>query len=689
MILVRYVLLIVVLLFVQIPAKAAFIDSVAYYKKQLYNPTTPVDLKIKTYYNLYNYYETTNNQLAQVYFKRGYYLTRKYHSKYGKGWYHKINAYNELTAGRLQSGIVQSQLAASYFKAIKDTINFVESNYFAAYGLQLNQQEQTAKQLLLSSLKALPSNRFYKQQGMLYSSLSYLENEDNLLQSLDYLIKSRTAFLKTKNYGDLYAVYTNLAAYYTNIDDHQLALYHAKQSLYWVKKIKPVVYYDLATVNSNVAATLIALKKHKLALYYVNQSLAAAKKVNSRVYEEKGLLFKIEIYLALKRYDQSEKLLQLLKKKQLDPISLFNYHLFSLKLSSSLHRFDRVNQHIFSCDSLLTDGLIITKNSQLNYYDVLQSYYQQVGKKEKQVQSSNRYYQLKIAQLEQQSDHRLTRLQLKAIQKEKEFTQRALRQQKQKTIEILKSKQLQRFYFLVSICLFILVFFYTLWSIFLYRKRNRKLREFNIALEGLVTEKEVLLQEIHHRVKNNFQIITSILAIQSRQKDSTKESFLAQFSARIHSMAFVHEKLYENRVIGQLDAAIFLKELVNNSCASMQQETTLIEVKVIGEGVYLAIDQLLPIGLIVNELAMNSLKHAFYNQQIGTITLSVAIDEKSIVIDFQDDGAGKSDPSLKNTGLIVVDAFVMKLKGTVAVNHENGLHYHFEFPLNDSFNLLS
>lgn len=680
MILVRYVLLLGVLFFAQVTAKAAFIDSVAYYKKQLHNSRTPVDLKIKTYYNLYGYYETKNPKLAQAYFKRGYYLTRKYHSKYGKGFYHKITAYNELVAGRIQLGIGHSKSAASYFKAIKDTINFVESNYFAAYGLQLNQQEQAAKQLLLSSLKMLPTNRFYKQQGMLYSSLSYLENDHDLVQSLDYLMKSKAACLKANNVSGLYSVYSDLSLFYNNIDDHPTALYYAKQSLYWVKKIKPIVYFDFATIASNVAATFIALKRYPSALYYVNQSLAAAKKVNSRVYEEKGLLFKIEIYLALKRYDQAEKLLQLLKIKQLDPISLFNYHLFSLKLSNTLHRFDGAKKHIIQCDSLLAVGLTLTKNFQLNYYDELQSYYQQVGEKEKQVQSSNSYYQLKIAQLEQQTDHRLTRLQLKAIQKEKDFTQRALRQQQQKTIEILKSKELERFYYMVSISLFILIFFYTLWSVFLYRKRNRQLREFNMVLEGLVTEKEVLLQEIHHRVKNNFQIITSILAIQSRQKDSTKESFLAQFSTRIHSMAFVHEKLYENRVIGQLDAANFLMELVNNSCASMQQETTTIDVKVIGEGVYLSIDQLLPIGLIVNELALNSLKHAFHKQPVGTITLSVAINEAYIFIDFHDDGAGKSDPSLKNTGLIVVDAFVTKLRGTVIVNHEKGLHYQFEFP---------
>jgi hypothetical protein len=235
-------------------------------------------------------------------------------------------------------------------------------------------------------------------------------------------------------------------------------------------------------------------------------------------------LYKAEIYLALKKHKEAESTLLLLRKSELDPISLFNYHLFSLKLSNTLHRYDGAKKHIIQCDSLLAVGLTLTKNFQLNYYDELQSYYQQVGEKEKQVQSSNSYYQLKIAQLEQQTDHRLTRLQLKAIQKEKDFTQRALRQQQQKTIEILKSKELERFYYMVSISLFILIFFYTLWSVFLYRKRNRQLREFNMVLEGLVTEKEVLLQEIHHRVKNNFQIITSILAIQSRQKDSTKES---------------------------------------------------------------------------------------------------------------------------------------------------------------------
>lgn len=681
MILVRYVLLLGVLFFAQVTAKAAFIDSVAYYKKQLYNSTTPIDLKIKTYYNLYDYYGTTNPQLAQAYFKRGYYLTRKYHSKYGKGFYHKITAYNELVAGRIQLGIGHSKSAANYFKAIKDTINFVESNYFAAYGLQLNQQQQAAKELLLSSLKTLPPNRFYKQQGMLYSSLSYLENDHDLVQSLDYLMKSKAACLKANNQSGLYSVYSDLALFYSNIDDYQTALYYAKQSLYSVKKTTPIVHFDVATVTSNVAATLIALKRYKSALYYVNQSLAAAKKVGSRVFEEKSQLFKIEIFLALKRYDQAEKLLQLLKKKQLDPISLFNYHLFSLKLSTELDRFDRTNQHIIRCDSLLATGLTLTKSIQLNYFDLLQRHYLQIGDKEKQVKALNSYYQLKIAQLEQQKDYRLIRLQLKSINTEKQFAQRALQQQRLKTSAIASSKQNERIYFIISVSFLLLILLVISWSIYLYRKRNKQLREFNKILEELVLEKEVLLQEIHHRVKNNFQIINSILAIQGRQKNGTKESFLTQFSSRIHSMAFVHDKLYGNKVVGTLNAISFLRELLEHSCASFPDQTMKIELVVSGKEVFLPIDQLLPIGLIVHELTVNSLKYAFPSQENGTISIEIDQNDQQVFLSFQDNGIGKIDPSIKNTGLIVVDAFVMKLKGKVAVTTENGLHYQFEFPI--------
>lgn len=680
MILVRYVLLLGVLFFVQVTAKAAFIDSVVYYKKQLYYSTTPIDLKIKTYYNLYDFYGTTNPQLAQAYFKRGYFLTRKYHSKYGKGFYHKITAYNELVAGRIQLGIGHSKSAANYFKAIKDTINFVESNYFAAYGLQLNQQVQAAKQLLLSSLKMLPTNRFYKQQGMLYSSLSYLENDHDLVQSLDYLMKSKTACLKANNVIGLYSIYTDLALFYTNMNDFHLALYNSKLALYWVKKNKPVVINDIATVNSNVANALIHLKKYKLALYYVTKSLEAANKIGSNVFLIKGLIDQTQIFIALNQYKRAEKTLQDLKNLHLDASSLFSYHFLWIKFHSVQQQFEKTKLHIQTCDSLLATGLSLTKSAQLNYYDLLQSYYKQTGEKEKQVEALNSYYQLKIAQLEQQKDFRLIKLQLKSIQIEKQYVQRALRQQRLKTIAITRSKHNERKYFIISVLFLIVILFYISWSIYWYRKRNKQLRNFNGILEELVLEKEVLLREIHHRVKNNFQIINSILSIQSRQKDLSIKSFLAQFSTRIYSMAFVHEKLYGNKVVGQHNAVTFLRELLEHSCATFPDQTLKIDLVVSGKAIYLPIEQLLPIGLIVNELTVNSLKYAFPMQENGMIAIAIDQNDQQVLLSFQDNGIGKIDPTIKNTGLIVVDAFVTKLRGTVTVNYEKGLHYQFEFP---------
>jgi two-component sensor histidine kinase len=82
----------------------------------------------------------------------------------------------------------------------------------------------------------------------------------------------------------------------------------------------------------------------------------------------------------------------------------------------------------------------------------------------------------------------------------------------------------------------------------------------------------------------------------------------------------------------------------------------------------------------VNELTVNSLKYAFPMQENGMIAIAIDQNEHQVLLSFQDNGIGKIDPTMKKTGLIVVDAFVMKLRGTVVVNHEKGVHYQFEFP---------
>lgn len=683
MILVRYVLLLGVLFFVQVTAKAAFIDSVAYYKKQLHNPTTPIDLKIKTYYNLYNFYETSHPSKATYYFNRGYFLSQKYDSKYGKGWYYKIKAYNELTASNFQKGIQYGKTAAHYFKTINDTINYIESNYYTAFGLQLIQQRIAAKQLLLLSLKTLPSNRFYKQQGMLYSSLSYLENDHDLVQSLDYLLKSKNAFLKTKDKKLFFSIYNDLSLFYTSIEDFESAYLFTKKSFYWVKIAKPVNYYDVATVASNLAVILIAKNKFRLALFYANQAIINAEKIDNKEFVQKGLLLKIQIYLSLNEFKKARLILNTIQSTHLDAMTYFKYNLLMVQLNLKKGKLLQVKSYLSICDSLNATNISLTKQIQLTYFETRISYFKKIGQNSKVAEALTKYYLLKIDQLEQQKDFRLIQLQLKALNVEKHFAHRALQLQKQKTSAISESKYYERFYFMISGFFLIVLLFFISWSVIIYRKRNKQLREFNTLLETLVAEKEVLLQEIHHRVKNNFQIITSILSIQSRQKDTTIASFLTQFSSRVHSMAFVHDKLFGNKLVGEINARQFLDELVGNSCAAFPNQQVAISHTILGDDLTLTSTQLLPIGIIVNELTVNALKYAFPHQPEGVITIAMEQKETFVQLLFTDNGIGKKDISHKNTGLIVVDAFVMKLKGCVEVTNEDGLTYRFEFPTID------
>lgn len=678
--LVRFVFVCVTLLLTGVMAKASTHDSVIFYKKQLQNRTISLEKKIRGYYKLYSYLEPTQPQLAQNYLHKGYHLAQKTQSNFGLGWYFKVQGYQALTAGKFDKGIYYSQLAARYFNHAHDTVNQADCSYQRAYGYLVKGELSGAKKILLSALAKLPQNRFYIQQGKIYSLLAHAEDDKNLLRSLDYMLKSRNATLLAKNYSGLYGVYTDLALFYSTIEDYQMALYNAKLSLYWVKKIKPVVYFDLATVASNVAAPLIALKKYRSALYYVNLSQWASKKLNSDSYDEKVLFLKTDIYLGLKRYDLAAQKLAFIQKNNLEPLSLFYYHLLQLKLATSCHLQERVKQHIKSCDSLLNTGAVSSKKLQLNYYDLVQTHYNTIGAIGKKDQFLNKYYQVKIAQLEQQKDYRLIKLQISQYKREKNFALQKAQLQHKKVQSIQKQLQLETYVFVGTVVFLIFILFLIARVVVSHKKRNQQLRVFNILLEELVSEKEVLLQEIHHRVKNNFQIITSILSIQSRQKNVSTQSFLAQFSSRIHSMAFVHEKLYNKTTVGQIDALTFLRELVENDCISFPDKSNKIGHSVTGQTVYLPIEQLLPIGLIIHELTVNSLKYAFLEQEQGEISILLTENDNHLFITYQDNGVGVVEPIIKNTGLTVVDAFVTKLKGTVSVANENGLCYQFQFP---------
>lgn len=207
-----------------------------------------------------------------------------------------------------------------------------------------------------------------------------------------------------------------------------------------------------------------------------------------------------------------------------------------------------------------------------------------------------------------------------------------------------------------------------------------------VKLRSALAEKEVLLKEIHHRVKNNLQIVSSLLQLQSQTLDSQEAiKVLRESQNRIDSISLIHKNLYTAPNIGQLDVAEYIDNLATNLLISYQIEPAKISLETYIDAVSLNIDQAIACGLIINELISNALKHAFINQKVGNIIISLHNLVNTIEMVVQDDGIGlPNDFDLRNTnslGLsLVYDLATAQLEGNISVDNARGTLFKIQFP---------
>jgi len=209
---------------------------------------------------------------------------------------------------------------------------------------------------------------------------------------------------------------------------------------------------------------------------------------------------------------------------------------------------------------------------------------------------------------------------------------------------------------------------------------NKELNETRISKE----EKEVLLQEIHHRVKNNMQIISSLIRLQSGQSDHQKTTeVFNETQNRITSMALVHELLYQTKNFEQLNLSEYLTELVDHLLSSYHLDIPISKSLNISTKMA-SIDSIIPIGLIVNEAVSNSLKHAFEGKEKGEISISLHNGtEEGYVLSISDNGNGENSANDKETnslGTELIDSLVTQLDGNLSLDKGNGYNYTITIP---------
>ena len=204
-------------------------------------------------------------------------------------------------------------------------------------------------------------------------------------------------------------------------------------------------------------------------------------------------------------------------------------------------------------------------------------------------------------------------------------------------------------------------------------------------IQASLREKEVLLKEIHHRVKNNLQIIASLLDLQSESLTDPQYLPIFQDSQhRIRSMALIHEHLYQSEDLAQIDFAQYIQELVYSLFSSYEPSVSGITLKLDIDATFLDIDTAIPCGLILNELVSNSLKHAFPDGRSGEICIGLHLDqEKQLTLWIRDNGVGFPKGvdfrKTESLGLQLVCTLTTQLKGTITLDSSRGTAFQITF----------
>lgn len=205
-------------------------------------------------------------------------------------------------------------------------------------------------------------------------------------------------------------------------------------------------------------------------------------------------------------------------------------------------------------------------------------------------------------------------------------------------------------------------------------------------IKASLAEKEVLLKEIHHRVKNNLQVVRSLLNLQSRYiQDQASLKIFKDSQDRIGSMALIHEKLYQSEDLARIGFDEYVRDLATNLFRSYNVRSGSVILKLSLDKVSLRIDLAVPCGFIVNELVTNSLRHAFPAGETGEICIGIHLsDLNEFVLSISDNGIGfPKDLDFQNTqslGLKLVNTLAKQLKGTVKLNRQGGTEFTLTFP---------
>ncbi|MEM7372770.1 MAG: tetratricopeptide repeat protein [Bacteroidota bacterium] len=312
--------------------------------------------------------------------------------------------------------------------------------------------------------------------------------------------------------------------------------------------------------------------------------------------------------------------------------------------------------------------------------------YEALGEYRKMAQYQTTYITAKDSLFNKEKIEEFTRLEMQYdFDKEKEILALEQAQVENRLQADLTQQQLLRNYLIGGLLVGGLVIL-LLWRAYrLNQQKNQTLAQQKQLIQTSLEEKETLLREIHHRVKNNLQVVSSLLSIQSRTiDDPIALDAIEEGRNRVKAMALIHQNLYqEDNLIG-VDLQAYIQKLTDSLLSSYKVDAQQIDIVRAIDPISMDVDTIIPLGLILNELISNALKYAFPMQKEGEIEVKIEQKETGIEVVVQDNGVGLPKnfqmEQSQSMGFKLVQSFVKKMHAQFRVDSDMGTRIHIVLP---------
>ena len=649
------------------------IDDLVYQLKTKATDTSKANL----YYKISKEYKRKDLDKLIFYNDKLLELSEKINYQKGIGlYYYNLTFINE-NLGKDRT--VTAKKAADIFFEIKETKYYLLLRYHLAFAYMSTSKYKEAKNVINESLPIATKSIFANETAYLYELLGLINYYENFIntsllyykKALDYYNLDKTG-KNNKSQLFLYIAFshTDLGNYKEAINYLDLA--NSKGESIDINIEKAVVLNKMGLYEE---ALKILLNNRKTKLYkpkYVNDyntHILADTYYNLEKYQN-AIVYLKEISIEESMLEFAIQYYNLLgdcytKQNKLTQATLYNDQ--ALALVDSLN-IPHLKQNVFLSKSNIEEALG-NNISSLSYYKK----FHEVKEESDAKNNANRIQELQFEFDVVEKNDKIKNLQLEKLEKE---------------IKITKQRE---FIILISIALLIAsLSIFTFIKINKVSKRKNKLIEFknkklNIAqklTQKSLQEKELLLKEIHHRVKNNMQLVISLLKIQAKaSKQLDIESFILTSENRIHSMALIHEYLYESKNINYVNFEEYTQKLIS-TIQIIHGDFKNITVKMAIQKTDLDIQTSVSLGLIINELLINAYKYAFDGKNEGVIQLQLFHDENFYHLIISDDGIGMNitEEIDKSVGLQIVRLLVSQIKGVMKIEINEGTHFIIKFP---------